>query len=193
VRCRHTGLKVNTVGSPPTLALRSKPCVATQTGPKGFKRNPLESCVFFMLVDRGFAGLEWTCFSSLGDSREVPPLRRFPRCGIPTRAKDSRFSTSCSASLLNATYWHLYRAVSLGLFVWFCFALPPDKGDVGRGYFSEISGLYESEAGFTPSPLRGEGWDEEWFKTVLNAANLTPALSLERRGSKPTDNSRPGS
>ncbi|WP_205680253.1 hypothetical protein, partial [Brenneria salicis] len=38
--------------------------------------------------------------------------------------------------------------------------------------------------GFAPSPLRGEGWDEEWFKIVLNAANLTPAISLKRRMSK---------
>jgi hypothetical protein len=38
--------------------------------------------------------------------------------------------------------------------------------------------------GFAPSPLRGEGRDEEWFKIVLSAANLTPALSLKRRGSK---------
>ena len=87
------------MGSPPTMALRSrpcaaatpalrsKPCVATQTGPKGFKRNPLESCVFLLLEDRGFAGLRWTCFSSLDDRREVPPLRRFPRCGITTREK----------------------------------------------------------------------------------------------------------
>jgi len=40
--------------------------------------------------------------------------------------------------------------------------------------------------GFAPSPLRGEGRDEEWFKIVLSAANLTPALSLKRRGSKIT-------
>jgi hypothetical protein len=46
--------------------------------------------------------------------------------------------------------------------------------------------------GFAPSPLRGEGRDEEWFKIVLNAANLTPALSLKRRGSKvkPTETAR---
>jgi len=37
---------------------------------------------------------------------------------------------------------------------------------------------------FAPSPLRGEGRDEEWFKITLNLANLTPALSLERRGRK---------
>jgi len=67
------------------------------------------------------------------------------------------------------------------------FAPPPEKGEAGRGYCREFSGLDESEARFTPSPLRGEGWDEEWFKTVLNAANLTPILSLERRGSKSTE------
>jgi hypothetical protein len=44
--------------------------------------------------------------------------------------------------------------------------------------------------GLTPSPLRGEGWDEEWFKNVLNAANLTPALSLKRRGSKAKPSSK---
>ncbi|MGO2462703.1 MAG: hypothetical protein ACTH8P_21170, partial [Ewingella sp.] len=32
--------------------------------------------------------------------------------GFQPAKKDSRFSTSCSASLLNATYWHLLRAVS---------------------------------------------------------------------------------
>jgi hypothetical protein len=74
-----------------------------------------------------------------------------------------------------------------GLFVWFCFTPPPDKGEVGRGYCSEISGLDDPEVGFTPSPLRGEGRDEEWFKTELSAINLTPALSLKRRGSKPTE------
>jgi len=36
---------------------------------------------------------------------------------------------------------------------------------------------------FSPSPLRGEGRDEEWFDSEHNAANLTPALSLKRRGS----------
>jgi len=42
------------------------------------------------------------------------------------------------------------------------------------------------------APLRGEGRDEEWFKIVLSAANLTPALSLKRRGSKikPTETAR---
>jgi hypothetical protein len=60
---------------------------------------------------------------------------------------------------LTAVLRHFNRAVSV-LFVWF--------------------GL---EVGFAPSPLRGEGWDEEWFKITLNLANLTPALSLKRRGS----------
>ena len=99
MRCRHTGLKVKTLRchanwplrsrscAAATPALRSKPCVATQTGPKGFKRNPLESCVFLLLEDRGFAGSEWTCSSGHNDRREVPPLRRFPRGGIPTRVK----------------------------------------------------------------------------------------------------------
>jgi hypothetical protein len=36
---------------------------------------------------------------------------------------------------------------------------------------------------FAPSPLRGEGWDEEWFEPEFNATNLTPTLSLKRRGS----------
>jgi hypothetical protein len=60
----------------------------------------------------------------------------------------------------------------------------PFQWGAGRGYYRKISGLVQSGNGVTPSPLRGEGWDEEWFKTVLNSANLTPALSLKRRGSK---------
>jgi len=47
----------------------------------------LESCVFLLLEDRGCAGSGWTCFSSPAVRREVPPLRRFPRGGIPTREK----------------------------------------------------------------------------------------------------------
>ncbi|WP_210435876.1 hypothetical protein, partial [Ewingella americana] len=66
---------------------------------------------------------------------------------------------------------HLYRAVSVEC----CSAPPPEKGEVGRGYFIKFSDLVQSGDGFTPSPLRGEGWDEEWFKTVLDAANLNPA------------------
>ena len=60
------------------------------------------------------------------------------------------------------------------------------------GYCRKLSGLGCISAGFAPSPLRGEGWDEEWFKIVLSAANLTPALSLKRRGSKtnPTETAR---
>jgi hypothetical protein len=56
-----------------------------------------------------------------------------------------------------------------------------------NSWFSLFAGLIFCWGGtrFSPSPLRGEGWDEEWFNSVLNAANLTPALSLKRRGSKP--------
>ena len=134
-----------------TPALRSKPCVATQTGPKGFKRNPLESCVFLLLIDRGFAGLEWTCFRYRSDSREVPPLRRFPRCGITTRVKATRFSTSCSASLLNATYWHLHRAVSV------CLGLLPLLFKERAGVrFARLSVILNHSSSL-PSPLRGEG------------------------------------
>jgi hypothetical protein len=42
--------------------------------------------------------------------------------------------------------------------------------------------------GFSPSPLRGEGRDEEWFKIVLSAANPTPHPSLpllKGEGAKP--------
>jgi hypothetical protein len=39
-----------------------------------------------------------------------------------------------------------------------------------------------SKRGLTPSPLRGEGRDEEWFDSEHNAINLTLALSLKRRG-----------
>jgi hypothetical protein len=46
------------------------------------------------------------------------------------------------------------------------------------GCCSKISGLDKSEAGFTPSPLRGEGRDEEWFDSTLNATNPTPHPSL---------------
>jgi hypothetical protein len=60
-------------------------------------------------------------------------------------------------------------------FCGFYFAPPPEKGEAGRGYCRKISGLVQSGDGFTPSPLRGEGWDEEWFKTALNSANLNPA------------------
>jgi hypothetical protein len=40
---------------------------------------------------------------------------------------------------------------------------------------------------FAPSPLRGEGWDEEWFNSRLNATNPTPHLTSppERGGIKP--------
>ncbi len=41
---------------------------------------------------------------------------------------------------------------------------------------------------FAPSHLRGEGRDEEWFNSTLNAANLTPALSLKRRWGKAKPN-----
>jgi hypothetical protein len=43
------------------------------------------------------------------------------------------------------------------------FAPPPDKGEVGRWYYIKFSGLGLISAGFAPSPLRGEGRDEEWF------------------------------
>jgi len=51
VRCRHTGLKVKTVR-------------CRHTGPKGFKRNPLESCVFLVGSSRlrrgGMDMFQWT-------------------------------------------------------------------------------------------------------------------------------------
>jgi len=72
---------------------------------------------------------------------------------------------------LTAVLRHLYRAVSVEC----CSAPPPEKGDIGRGYYWKVSGLVQSGNGVTPSPLRGEGWDEEWFKIALDAANLAPA------------------
>jgi len=51
----------------------------------------------------------------------------------------------------------------------------PFQWGAGRGYYRKISGLVQSGNGVTPSPLRGEGWDEEWFKIALDAANLNPA------------------
>jgi len=112
--------KVKVVGSPPTLALRSKPCVATQTGPKGFKRNPLESCVFLLLEYRGCAGWDGRVSAATLFVAKCRRLGGSLAAGFQPAKKDSRFSTSCSASLLNATYWHLHRAVSVGFgLVWF--------------------------------------------------------------------------
>jgi hypothetical protein len=50
-------------------------------------------------------------------------------------------------------------------------------------YESALEGNWGVKGGLTPSPLRGEGRDEEWFGPKHNAINLTPALSLKRRGS----------
>jgi hypothetical protein len=54
------------------------------------------------------------------------------------------------------------------------------------GYCRKLSGLGCISAGFAPSPLRGEGWDEEWFNSTLNATNPTPHLASppERGGIK---------
>jgi len=110
--------------------------------------------------------LGWTCFSGLSDRREVPPLRRSPRCGIPTREK----RLAVFHLLLGVTSERDLQAFTPCRFSGFWFGLgfapPPDKGEAGRGYCRKFSGLDEHGAGFTPSPLRGEGRDEEWFKFV---------------------------
>jgi len=71
--------------------------------------------------------------------------------GLQPAKKDSRFSTSCSASLLNATYWHLHRAVSV------CLGLLPllFKERAGVRFAALIAVLNHSSS--LPSPLRGEG------------------------------------
>jgi len=43
------------------------------------------------------------------------------------------------------------------------FAPPTEKEEAVRGYYIKFSGLGLISAGFAPSPLRGEGRDEEWF------------------------------
>jgi len=52
-----------------------------------------------------------------------------------------------------------------------------------RHFNRTVSGGLVLDLGFASSPLRGEGRDEEWFDSTLNVANLTPALSLKRKGS----------
>jgi len=52
-----------------------------------------------------------------------------------------------------------------------------------RHFNRAVSVGFVLDLGFAPSPLRGEGRDEEWFDSTLNVANLTPALSLKRRES----------
>jgi hypothetical protein len=96
--------KFKTVGSPPTLAQR----VLNET-----LWNPAFFCC-------------WRIEASQGQNGHVSAAPLFAaKCrrlggslaaGFQPAKKDSRFSTSCSASLLNAAYWHLYRTVSVEFF-----------------------------------------------------------------------------
>ena len=131
--------KVKTVGSPPTLAQR----VLNET-----LWNPAFFCC-------------WKIEAAQGRNGRVPAAKMIAaKCrrlggslaaGFQPAKKDSRFSTSCSASLLNAAYWHLHRAVSV------CLGLLPllfkERAGVRFARLSVILNHSSSQ----PSPLRGEG------------------------------------
>jgi Tfp pilus assembly protein PilV len=92
VRCRHTGLKVKTVGSPPTLAQR----VLNET-----LWNPAFFCCWKIEAAQGWNGRVSVAAVIVAKCRR---LGGSLAAGLQPAKKDSRFSTSCSASLLNATY-----------------------------------------------------------------------------------------
>ncbi|STQ44718.1 Uncharacterised protein [Ewingella americana] len=137
VRCRHTGLKVRTVGSPPTLAQR----VLNET-----LWNPAFFCCWKIEAAQGWNGRVSVAAVIVAKCRRLGGSRI---SGFEPLVSNHSFGVTSERDLLAFTPCR---------FRWFF--------------------------GFAPSPLRGEGREEEWFKIVLSAANLTPALSLKRRGSK---------
>jgi len=101
VRCRHTGLKVKTVGSPPTLAQR----VLNET-----LWNPAFFCNWKIEASQGWDGHVSVASVVATKCRRLGGALA---AGFQPAYKDTRFSTSCSASFLNVAYWHLPRAVSV--------------------------------------------------------------------------------
>ena len=93
--------KVKTVGSPPTLAQR----VLNET-----LWNPAFFCCWKIEAAQGRNG---RVSAALMIAAKCRRLGGSLAAGLQPAKKDSRFSTSCSASLLNATYWHLHRTVSV--------------------------------------------------------------------------------
>jgi len=101
-------------------------------------------------------------------AREVDVFQALPlstaKCRRLGGAFASDFEPQVSNHSLSAIFDCGFEASQPNRSSGFCFAPPPEKGEAGRGYCSKFRSLNSTGTGFTPSPLRGEGWDEEWFQ-----------------------------